>query len=302
MPISSFNEHITSTLLYYDIFDHPLTIRELFYLFPQNSMMKTEFISSLKAAEASGKISIASGYVKLSENSKDVGLLRRERERIAKRRLRIAKFMTKIIKRFPFVRGVFLSGDLSKGVAHPQSDIDYVVVTEPHRLWICRTLLVVFKKTFLLNSKKYFCLNYYVAADRLQLEDRNYFTATEIAHLKPLYHLTTFVSYMNANAWIKQYFPNYRVFALAGNEVDSHRSLLQRVAESLFRGQWLDRLDLRLMRFMARVWARRYPGYDAETHARIFRCTPSESCTYVGNFSDKILWLYAEKLREHYLR
>ncbi len=302
MPITDFNEHITRILLYYGIFDHPLTIGELFSLFPKNSMTRLEFKEYLKKAEAAHAVTTTGGYITLPSNTKDVGLLRRRRELLAKRRMRIAIFMSRVIKRFPFVRGVFLSGDLSKGVAHPDSDIDYVVVTAPNRLWISRMLLVAFKKIFLLNSKKYFCLNYYVACNSLRLDDHNYFTATEIAHLKPLYGLGTFISYMNTNAWIKDYFPNYRVFALTTNEVDSRRSLMQRIVEPVFRGSWADWLDHRLMELMKTVWAKRYPEHDEATRARIFRCTPSESSAYIGNYSDKILSMYDEKLNELHLQ
>ncbi len=302
MPLTEFDEHITRTLLYYDIFDHPLTFGELFSLFPKNSLTREEFRTHLSAAEAAHMITATAGYIKLSENARDVGPLRKQREELARKRLRVAKFMAMLMKRFPFVRGVFLSGDLSKGVAHADSDIDYVVVTAPRRLWICRTLLVAFKKIFLLNSRKYFCLNYYVAADSLRLHDHNYFTATEIAHLKPLYGLEAFLSYMNANAWIKEYFPNYHVFALAKNEVDSRQSVIQKIIEPAFRGRWVDRIDHRLMELMKSVWARRYPQYDAGTRVRIFRCTPNESSAYVGNFADKILSTYGKKLREHQLR
>ncbi|HJW30179.1 MAG TPA: hypothetical protein VJ508_13145, partial [Saprospiraceae bacterium] len=136
----------------------------------------------------------------------------------------------------------------------------------------------------------------------LTLDDQNYFTATEIAHLKPLYNIGMFIRYMNANVWIRQYFPNYRVFALSNNEADSRRSVVQMLLEFPLMGRWVTTLDKRLMIVMKRVWEKRYPEYDATTRDRIFRCTPTESCAYVGNFSDKILALYGEKLNQYNLK
>ena len=210
--------------------------------------------------------------------------------------------MAHIIKRFPFVRGVFISGDLSKGVADAKSDIDYVIVTEPKRLWICRTLLILFKKVFLFNQKKYFCLNYFVASDNLVLEDHNYFTATEIAHLKPLYNFNLYMRYMNANRWIKIYFPNFTAFAFGLKRTNNRPSIIQPFIEYLFRGSRADRLENRLMTMMKGVWQKRYPQYDQEARERLFRCSPHESRAYVGNFADKVLNRYSDRLAAHDIR
>src|SRR5947207_638283 len=113
-----------------------------------NSLTKSRFVEQLSVLVRDGEVLGTGKYFRLPDVSDTIARLRTEREHLAAKRLRIARFMTLIIKRFPFVRGVFLSGDLSKGVAHADSDIDYVIVTAPHRLWICRSMLVLFKKTF----------------------------------------------------------------------------------------------------------------------------------------------------------
>ncbi len=302
MPLSDFDILLTRTLLYYEIFDHPLSARELFYLFPRNSMTRDEFGLLLERSESAEIIIPTSGFYQLRTAKKELGPLRKERELLAKKRMRIARFFALVIRQFPFVRGIFLSGDLSKGVAHKDSDIDYVIVTAPRRLWICRSLLVLFKKVVLFNSKKYFCLNYYVAEDAFHLEDHNYFTATEVAHLKPLYNITSFIRYVNENAWVKMYFPGFKVFALSDNEAAKRRGLLQPMAEFLFAGSWADRFDRFLMNTMRGLWSKRYPEFDIPTRERLFRCTPTESSAYVGNFADKILRLYDEKLSSARLR
>jgi hypothetical protein len=106
---------------------------------------------------------------------------------------------------------------------------------------------------------------------------------------------------MNANVWIRSYFPNFKVFALSDNEATSNRGFLQPALERIFSGEWATRLDRRLMNYMKNVWAKRYPQYDDITQEKIFRCTPNESCAYVGNFSDKILSLYRDKLTTYHL-
>lgn len=301
MTTPHWNSYIVRTLLYYEIFEHPLTAEELFYLLPKNSIMKASFLGLLESLASSGTVRLHNGYYSLQHDGADLSELRLRRERLARRRLRIAKFMAHVIKRFPFVRAIFISGDLSKGVANPKSDIDYVVVTSPGRLWICRTLLVAFKKVLLLNRKKYFCVNYYLDEDHLTLDDRNYYTATEIAHLKPLFNTRLYLKYINANSWISEFFPNYRIFAMQTVRASERSSVLQPLFELPFRGRWADRLDARLMKYMKRTWKSRYPQYNDATRERIFRCNISESRAYVGNFSEKVLDIYRRKLQAHSL-
>ncbi len=292
-------EHIMRTLLYYEIFDHPLSEKELFYLLPVQAPGRPDLQAVLSGMLQDRQIQQNdSFYARPSSNG--IAAVRLDREALARKRVRISRFMAHVIKRFPFVRAVMISGDLSKGVATRGSDIDFVIITEPRRLWICRSLLIGFKKVFLFNSRKYFCLNYFIDTDHLTLDDRNYYTATEIAHVMPLYNFALFLRYMNANAWIRDLFPNYRSLAFHSDTGNNRRSVLQRLLEWPMRGAWADRLDARLMEFMRATWKKRYPDYSDAMRDMNFRSTPGESRAYGGNFSDKILTMYEQKLREYH--
>ncbi len=287
---------IIRTLLYYEIFDHPLSADELCHFISYPDVTRSEIADVLTLLEERGVIRSSHGFYFRAVNRTDLGLLRLEREQLARRRWKIARLMTRIIRRFPFVRGVLVSGDLSKGVATPSSDVDYLVITAPGRLWICRALLMAFKKICLLNSRKYFCLNHYVDENHLTHPERNYYTATEVAHLKPLFNVPLFLRYMGANNWIRGYFPNFDASdADLSNAVDS-KSYLQPVLEMFLSGSWADRLEGWLMHLMITVWKNRYPQYDDETRAQIFRSTEFESRAYVGNFSSRIMASYRSKL------
>jgi hypothetical protein len=301
MLLPLFETHIRKTLLYYEIFEHPLTAKELFTLFPQNSLPYGDFHRFLDNLVQSNRLHRANGFYQLKNNPKNLSLVRLTRQKLAHRRQYIAKIMSYIIRMFPFVRGIFVSGDLSKGVASPTSDIDYVIITARKRLWICRTLLILFKKIFLLNKRKYFCLNYFVSEDNLELDEKNYYTATEIAHLKPLYNEKLFLLYMNANRWIKEYFPNYSVSSFVTIRARQPFNIIQKFFEVFFIGRWAEQLDVKLMNVMKALWKKRYPQYDTQTQERIFRSNNKESRAFIGNFSDKVLSLYNAKLKENNL-
>lgn len=301
MSLRLFETSIKKTLLYYEIFDHPLTANELFTLHPQNTQTQQSFNQMLEALVRQKLLTSSNGFYQLESNKKNLIALRHTREKLAQKRFIIAKWVSFIIRLFPFVRGVFISGDLSKGVASPSSDVDYVIITAPNRLWICRTLLILFKKIFFLNNRKYFCLNYFVTEDNLELDEKNYYTATEIAHLKPLYNDNLFLKYMNANNWIKAYFPNYAISSLTRIRPRPALNLFQKLFELPFAGSWVNTLERRLMIFMQDLWKKRYPHYDAQTREKIFRSSNNESRAFIGNFSEKVLSLYQAKLKEHNL-
>lgn len=292
-------QDIVRTLCYYDLFSHPLTSREIFLFLPQNSISFNELHRHLKHSASTGLVQSTNEYYFLPHRKPGVVVHRCTRERLARRRWYIARVVAHIIKRFPFVRGVFVSGDLAKNATLPRSDIDYVVVTDPKRLWISRFLLILFKKIFLLNSKKYFCLNYFVTTSDFVAEERNYFTATEIAHLKPLYNFPLFLLYLNANRWIKNYFPNFLLFLNGVRHCNSRASRLQKVFELPFRGHWVDRLDFWLMKKMEQVWKRRYPHLTEQELELRFRCRPYESRAFGKELTTTILNAYEANVQRY---
>lgn len=289
---------VLKTLLYYDIWSHPLTAEEIFTFLPMDSVTLEQFKAQFERERAVDLIGSSKGYYFLAGKMSAVDK-RLRRMRHARWMWLMARLATHVIKRFPFVRAVFVSGDLSKNATHKKSDIDFFIVTEPNRLWIARTLLVVFKKLFLLNSKKFFCLNSFVASDNLTFDERNIYTATEIATLKPMYNSRMFFAYLKANEWIKTFFPNFDLRYLALPRCSNRISYLQRVLESPFRVFDASKLDVILMRMMERVWARRYPEFEERIRKRIFRCTRGESRAYVGNFQETILALYDARLQAY---
>jgi hypothetical protein len=292
-----FRASLLRTLLYYDLWAHPLKAEELFAFLPTNSISYDEFLRRLKAEVRHGDIHDRDGYYFVKGRGDEVVEERQRRASHARRLWRAARISMHIIKRFPFVRAVFVTGDLSKNSTHNASDVDFFVLTEPHRLWITRALLILFKKLCLLNKKKFFCLNFFATTDSLQCDDRNLFTAIEIGTLKPLYNSALFQEYLHANTWIRSYFPNFDVSLLEYPPVNESRSALQRILELPFRFMNADALDAYLMRQMQRIWRSRYPGLDEVTYRRIFRCTPRESRAFVGDFEEKILTQYSDRLK-----
>lgn len=293
------HSEILRVLLYYDIWAYPLTLRELFTFLPIQGLTLQEFEDNLRAYGPGPKVNFGNGHYFIGERGLSIVEQRAMKEQHARKLWVFARISMHIIKRFPFVRGIFVSGDLSKNATTSKSDVDFFIITEPNRLWITRTLLILFKKTVLLDKKKFFCVNYFATSDHLRLDNENIFLAAEIAHLKPLYNSELFLRYLEENKWIKTFYPGFDIRNVATPQVNNRRSYLQKLFEIPFLLIPADRLDSYLLMKMKAVWARRYPECDSETRERIFRCTKHESRAYVGNFEEKILLLYDRKLREY---
>lgn len=295
----NFVSDVKRTLLYYEVFHYPLTPMQLFTFLPSNSLTFNEFYSKIKKEVFSAEIKEKKGFICIGDESETE--MRLKHEHNAASLLRIAKAVTHIIKRFPFVRGIFLSGELSKLVSAKDGDIDFMIVTAPNRLWICRTLLIIFKKIFLINNKKYFCLNYFVAENNLLLQEHNIYTATEVAHLKPMYNSELFKEYMRVNNWIQNFFPNFSLARMNILKTNNRRSTLQKIIETLFPHNFALQLDRWLMKRTENIWKSRYPEYDAETRDRIFKCQPDESRTFVRHFEKIFFERYNAALKKFHI-
>lgn len=203
--------------------------------------------------------------------------------------------MAALIRRFPFVRAVFVSGELSKGVASEHGDVDFVIITANQRLWICRTLLILFKKIVLFNSKKYFCLNHFISERNLIVDERNVYTALELGTLKPLYNQQLFYSYVDANPWLSTFLPNYRP---SNGATKQRHSRIQHFFESIFVEPYASKLDAWLLELWKEAWKRRYPHLSDDKRSAIFRSTPDLSTAYHGDFARTILTKYQERLQQ----
>ena len=294
-------KNILRTLLYYDIFSHPLKPEEIFIFLPKNSMPKSKVLGMIEnfSSEKESAFAQKDGFVYVKPNDHYISR-RISKENFSRRMWLAARIMTHVIKRFPFVRAVFITGSLSKNSSEKISDIDYMIITSRGRLWISRTLLILFKKIFLFNSYKYFCLNYFITEDNLEIPFKNVFTATEVAYIKATFNTDLMYDFVMANKWIKDYFPNYKFLDpylhSAGFKVNNRRSVLQRLTEIFFRGRWGDKLDNYLLQKTSYYWNKKYSSLEENDRKLLFRTEQNVSTTHPGDMQRTILRKYNERL------
>jgi hypothetical protein len=192
-----------------------------------------------------------------------------------------------------------VSGELSKGVAGPESDVDLVVVTDERRLWIVRTLLVLFKRIFLFGRRRFFCINHLQTIEHLATSSQSYYDAIEVVTLRLVGGEAIFDRFLQANPWIAEILPNVKPENLdEAVSLVARRSIWRRRSSSGL----IDRLDARLMSFWERTWGRRYADLPPSERRRRFACTPYLSTAYGTDSMEPIMTSWHARLLAHGLR
>ena len=203
--IPEIQKAIVNVLKYFDFFQHSLYPDEIHKYLSIKASQETVF-KNLEEMASAGYIFTKNGLWALNTKSLDVRLHNLKRNT---RLLKISKRMGWLIRKFPFVKGVYLSGSLSKLGANSDADIDYFIVTKNNRAWSARLFLTAFKKIFLLNNKRYFCINFFLDENHLELNKKNIYTAIESASLIAIHNKGLLGKFYEKNGFIQEYFPNF---------------------------------------------------------------------------------------------
>jgi len=207
MELPVVKENILATLAYFDLFNYPLTRAEI-YLFLQNKYDYDFFDDALESLLLSGDIFLFDKFYTL-HNDHYLVVHRLTGNKKADELIKIALRVGELLIRFPYVRGIAISGSLSKNYADEKSDIDLFVITAKNRLWIARTFMHCLKKlTFVVKKEDYFCMNYYIDEQQLEITEKSIYTAIEVGTLIPLQGDVIFEKFYAANLWIKNFIPN----------------------------------------------------------------------------------------------
>ena len=242
---------ILSSLAYFHMFSYPLTQREIYnYLTLKCSY--SAFEEALEELLTEKKIFRTENVYSITDT---VSLLdkRNTGNEKAQALLVKAKKVAALLSNFPYVRGVAISGSLSKNFATDKSDIDFFIITKKNRLWIARTSMHLLKKiSFLFNKQHLLCMNYYVDEAEMEIIEKNIFTATEILTLLPCEGTALFEEFFKRNNWVRSVFPNQSLRIATGSDI--RPSLLKKLAEFCFNNSLGNRLDDFLMQLTAKRW------------------------------------------------
>jgi len=295
--LKNLSDSILKTVAYFDLFNYPLTKEQVFNYLPQNSVSAADVEMEIIRLVNGKKLQQKSSYVFLPGSQPAIVEQRKENEARAVKMLTIARMIARFIKMLPFVRGVFITGSLSKNVADSSSDIDFMIVVAPDRVWICRTILTLFRKIFLFGRSKYFCTNFYLSENHYTHHEKNIYTAIEVATTKVIWNEPAFTAYQQQNRWIKEYLPNVFAVPDASLLIAPSRSVIQRGMEILLRLLPLYALNTRLMEFHRTHWQKTFHSVTKAQLSSMFLISPNVSSGWPESCQESILDEYQKKLR-----
>ena len=279
-------------LLYFDIFSHPLLAEEIFEYCDYQNVDFNKGLKILEKLKTENLIKSDSGFYFFGDDVSKI-VRRLEANQLADQRMNDARKYVSIAANFPFVRAVFISGTLSKHVMKPDSDIDFFIVTEPGKLWVCRAFLTLYKKLILGNSHRNFCLNYFIDSNNLEIPDKNLFTATEIAFLLPSYNYSAYELFMTRNSWIRAEFPNLK---LRQKETDIQPHSSKKVFEFLLNNRFGNFIEKLSFSIILGFWKRKFSYLSEKMFELNFRSQKDVSKHHPNAFQEKVVNQYLNKI------
>lgn len=260
-------DRVLFTLRFFDLQNTPLTLADLhIFLFNEPEVLR----ANLDGEFCVTKIGAKPGPVALEEIKKvletdlasavefDHGFFclkgRRELIRMRFENLSFRQRRERIIRRFlpwlkfvPFVRGAGLGGSHALGSSGKHSDIDLLIILDPHFFWLGRLLVTFY---FQISGHRRhgdkianrFCLNHYLAGPLVVLTERDPYNAMEYLRLKPAVFPQMIEEFVGKNLfWIREIFPNAAVRNAAKQKKPGLQTGLEKIFQN-FAGRWLNRL------------------------------------------------------------
>ncbi|MCW3090208.1 MAG: hypothetical protein JWP81_1277 [Ferruginibacter sp.] len=290
-------QNILNTITYFDIFHYPVTSEEI-QSFLACEIQPAKLNTCLQSLLTETIIFKLGNFYSL-RNDPALATRRSNGNRMALMEMKHARTAAAILSRFPYVKGLAISGSLSKNFADDTTDIDFFIITEANRLWIARTLLQLFYKlAYIAGKRRWFCLNYYIDEKGLEISEKNIFTAMEIVTLVPMHGAQTIGKFLTANSWTDEYFPLRKT--VASGIKPMRKTFLKTIIERIFNTKAGDKIDLWLMKITHMRWQKKaiqhkinekgiYIGMMVDRHF---------SKPNPANFQDQIIHQYQARVAE----
>ncbi|MFA5317942.1 MAG: hypothetical protein WC323_00490 [Patescibacteria group bacterium] len=210
---------VKKTLVFFNIFDYPLTDWEIYkYLWVGDLNRKSFNYGEIKYVLNSAPDGIAhqDGFYFLS-GGEELVLLRKERQIISRKKYKRALRVIKILSVLPFVKMIAVCNTLAYDNVRDDSDIDLFIVTAKDKIWTARFYSLALLKLLRLrpekdNKKDKFCLNFFISEDNLNLQkltiENDIYFAYWLKQLLPVYNDEIFKKLVEENKDIGQLINN----------------------------------------------------------------------------------------------
>jgi hypothetical protein len=217
---------ILNTIIYFDLFDYPLTLSEICKFLSTGGMeggsyTLLEIDECLTTSKKLKKfITTKRGFYFLKGRGEIIDI-RLERYALANPKFKIALRAINCLKYLPFVKFIAVCNNLAYSNAKAESDIDLFIITAKNRIWLVRFYSIFLMALLGLRPPKTkvkdkICLSFFVTEEALDLTQikvgaEDIYLVFWLATLWPAYDRDNFYQKLiAANAWLLKYLPNWQ--------------------------------------------------------------------------------------------
>lgn len=288
---------ILACVSYFHVFNHPLKSSEISN-FLDLTLQSKALENLLFELVEEGHLFFHDGFY-MKENQPAWVSDRLEFEKRADDKKEEALKYGNLIRKFPFVQGVCISGSLSKHVMKPDADIDFFIIAKAKRIWIAKLFLKCYKFFFLNDSRESFCINYFIAEDNLYISEQNQYTATELVTLIPLDCEEQYKQLMRINNWYRDFLPNFDFETKRNYEANEiSPSIFSKTIEYFFTGKWGRFVDTSIMKYNALRNRKKYANLRKDKdYELMLRATKNQIKVHDSNHQMNTLAAYHQQVK-----
>jgi hypothetical protein len=196
------SQAVKKTIAYSRFFNFPLTAKEIHYWLISPKIYSYQQLKRFLPEKTS-----------LSDQD-----LRNKLANTTKTKLAVASKALRLIKIFPTVKLCALSGSVAIGNPDVDDDIDFLIITSSHTLWLTRLLLIPLISLFFARRQpgdnhrpNSLCFNLWLDEDALTVPEKKHslYLAHELLQIKPLFDRDhTYLQFLQSNSWAKNHLAN----------------------------------------------------------------------------------------------
>lgn len=268
---------ILQTIAYSDVFDYPLTAREIHrYL----TGVKASLEEVVRAVGEEGAVTQTDNYFTLPSRE-EIVRIRMRRYLYSSELLPSAIAYGRMLGNLPYIRMVAITGSLAVMNVSENQDFDYMLVTAPKRLWTARAFALALNRLARLQGYT-LCPNLIISETALKWTQNDLYSARELCQMMPITGLELYRRLIRENIWVEKFLPNaYLELENLLPDIHDEAAMFQSLLELPLQGKLGDRLERwEMQRKIARFSKR--DGFGEET---IFN---AEICQ--GNFHHHRKW------------
>jgi len=208
---------ILKTIVYFDLFDFPLTAEEIKdYLYQyKNPLHIKEVKGTLEQMIEAGLIENIKGYYVLNERGQIIET-RKNRKFIAEKLWNRTKLYGQYMRAVPFVEMIAVCNNLAYDNVNEQSDIDLLIVIKPGRMWLARLIITLILQFYGVRrhgnkTASRFCLSFFVTTNKLnmgelQINPEDPYLAYWTTLVSPIYGQSVYETFKAENQpWLDNY-------------------------------------------------------------------------------------------------